>query len=204
MKVQTMLKLILSLFFLSTAYGLCDDVAPTIECKAGYFNFSNSKMRKIYNRGGLDLQLCASYPLCPLTPEWTLDAYGALEYFQRTGKSLHAHQKTSFWSIPVNVGLKPVYAINATMNYYCAFGPRYIYVHQHNRSTYIFKNRSKNSLGFFLNTGIHYIPCDRLIIDSFVEYSYAKIRFHSGQSSVYTHTTQIGGFTLGGGIGYTF
>ena len=85
---------------------------PLVEVKTGYFFFTNSKMRKVYDRGGLDVQLCASYPLWNLNCRWTLNAYGAVEYFHRSGKSINEHQKTSLWSVPVNIGFKPVYAIN--------------------------------------------------------------------------------------------
>ncbi len=182
----------------------CCFFQPLFEVKTGYFFFSNSKMRKVYDRGGLDIQLCASYPLWNLTSRWTLNAYGAVEYFHRSGKSINGDQKTSLWSVPINIGLKPVYAINANRQYYFAIGPRYFYIHQHNRSSYVYKDKSKNDLGFFVNTGFNYVLCDHLVIDIFGEYSYAKVHFHGGKSRVYTKSIQIGGFTFGGGIGYEF
>jgi opacity protein-like surface antigen len=175
-----------------------------LETKMGYFFFSNSKMRKIYDRSGLDIQLCASYPLRNLTSRWTLNAYGALEYFHRSGKSINGHQKTSLWSVPINIGLKPVYAINANMQYYFAIGPRYFYIHQHNDSSYVDKNKSGNGLGFFVNTGFNYALCDHFVIDIFGEYSYANMHFHAGKSRVYTRNIQVGGFTFGCGLGYPF
>jgi len=176
---------------------------PIVEAKAGYFFFSDSKLLKIYDKGGLDVQLSATYPLWNLCSNWTLNAYGSLEYFQRSGKSLHDHQKTSLWSIPVNAGIKPVYTFNNCLQYYFAIGPRYFYIHQHNNSSYVFKNRSRNGLGIFINTGLNYFLCDNLLLDIFGEYSYGKVHFHGG-SRVYTRRTQIGGYTFGGGIGYEF
>lgn len=176
---------------------------PTFEVKMGYLLFSNSKMRKIYNSGGLDIQLCASYPLGNHTCRWTLKAYGAIEYFHRSGKSINGDQKTSVWSLPVNIGLKPVYLIDDSMQYYFAMGPRYLYIHQHNHSSYVYKNRSRNALGFFINTGLHYVLCDRLTSDVFGEYSFAKMDIH-GKSGAYTKNIQIGGFILGAGIAYVF
>lgn len=161
-------------------------------------------MRKIYDSGGLDIQLCASYPLWNLTDRWTLNAYGALEYFHRTGKSINGHQKTSLWSTPINIGLKPVYTINANAQSYFAIGPRFFYVHQHNHSPYVPKNNSKSGLGFFANTGFNYVLCNHFLIDIFGEYSYAKTHFHGGKSNVYTRDIQMGGFTFGGGLGREF
>jgi opacity protein-like surface antigen len=174
------------------------------EVKVGYFFFSDSKMRKIYDPGGLDLQLCTSYPVWNLTRRWTLNGYGAVEYIYASGKSINGDQKTSLWSVPINIGLKPIYAINANVDYYFAVGPRYFYLHQHNFSSYVYKNRSKNGLGFFVNTGFNYRLSDRLVIDIFGEYSYAKVHFHENESNVYTRNIQVGGFTFGGGLGYSF
>jgi hypothetical protein len=177
---------------------------PLFEVKTGYFSFSDSKMRKIYNKGGLDIQLCTSYPLWSLTSRWTINAYGAVEYFYRSGKSINGNQKTSLWSVPINIGLKPVYEIKANTHYYFAIGPHYFYIHQHNRSSYVYKNKSRNGLGFFVNTGFNYILCNHVAIDIFGEYSYAKTHFHGGKSRIYTRNIQIGGFTFGGGFGYEF
>jgi opacity protein-like surface antigen len=177
---------------------------PMCEVKAGYFFFSDSSMRKIYDKGGLDVQLCASYPLWNLSNSWTLNAYGAVEYLHLSGKSVNAHQNTSLWSIPVNIGLRPVYTVNDAMQYYLAVGLRYFYIHQHINSSYMYKNRSKNGLGFFANTGFNCALYDRLVIDIFGEYSYAKVHFHGGNSNVYTKDVQVGGFTFGGGLGYKF
>jgi len=190
--------------------GLTQESAPCffsqrlIEVKTGYFIFSNSKLRKVYNKGGLDIQLSVSYPLWNITGRWTLNAYTAVEYFQRSGRSINGHQKTSVWSVPINIGLKSVYAINANLQYYSAIGPRYLYIHQHNQSPYVYKNKSWNGLGFFVNTGLNYVLCDHFVIDIFGEYSYVKMLFHSKNPHVYTRNIQIGGFTFGGGVGYEF
>jgi hypothetical protein len=195
---------------LSATKGSCSELTPCcfsrplFEVKTGYFVFSDSKMRKVYDRGGWDIQLCGSYPLWNLTSRWTLNAYGAVEYFHRSGKAINGDQKTSLWSVPVNIGLKPVYAISANTQYYFAVGPRYLYIHQHNHSSYVYKNQSSNELGFFINTGFDYVLCDQLVIAIFGEYSYAKMHSHSGKSRVYTRNIQIGGFTFGGGLGYEF
>lgn len=177
---------------------------PLLEIKTGYFFFSDSKMRKVYDKGGLDVQLSASYPLLSLNSGWILSGYGALEYFHRSGKSINGDQKTSLWSIPINLGIKPVYAISSDMHYYFAIGPRYFYIHQHNDSPYLYRSKSKNGLGLFVNTGFNYLLEDNVVIDLFGEYSYAKMRFHGRESNVYTRRTQVGGFTLGGALGYAF
>lgn len=175
-----------------------------IELKAGYFNFSDAKMRKIYDDGGLDLQLCSSLPIWNMSPTWRLDLYAAMEYFERSGHSLNNHQNTSIWSIPVNIGIKPVYKLNGKLQYFFTVGPRYFYLHQRNHSSYVSKHSSKKGVGLFLNTGFEFLLSQRLIFTLFGEYSYAKIRFHQRSASVYTKNTQVGGYTIGGSFGYRF
>lgn len=183
-----------------SAQGFCANV----EFKTGYFFFSDHKMQKIYDQGGLDLQLCGSYPLQCLSDNWSLNAYGAVEYYHMQGKSINGDENTSLWVVPVNLGIKPVYSINCQLKYYFTVGPRYFYVHQHNDSSYVYRNKSRNGLGFFINTGFNYILCNNLLLDIFGEYSYTKIHFQSYRSGVYTRNIQVGGFTFGGGLGYNF
>jgi hypothetical protein len=177
---------------------------PLVEFKAGYFFFSNSTMRKIYDKGGLDIQLCGSYSLRSFSDRWDLALYAAVEYWSRSGKSLNEGQGTSLWSIPVNIGLKPIYAVTPSIDYYFAIGPRYFYIHQHNNSSYVYKNQSGSDLGFFVNTGFNCLVYNHFVIDVFGEYSYAKMDFYNGNSSIYTKNMQVGGFTFGGGLGYEF
>lgn len=176
---------------------------PQVEMKAGAFFFTDSSLRKIYDKGGVDLQLAATYPLTDLGCDWTLNAYASIEYFHLNGKSLNNRQKTSIWASPVNLGLRPTFTLNCKSQYYFALGPRYLNLHQRNHSSYVYKNTSKNTFGFFVNTGIQYFFYKNLLIDLFVEYSYAKIDFHPG-SQVYTRNTQVGGITIGGALGYEF
>ncbi len=176
---------------------------PLYEIKMGYFFFTDSKLRKIYDEGGLDVQLSTSYPILYFNDRWTVNAYGAVEYFRRTGQSINGHQKTAVWSIPINIGLKTIYALHPNKQYYFTLGPRFFYLHQHNCSSYVYHNRSRNGVGIFINGGIQYLLCNGLVTDLFGEYSYAKLHFR-GRSRVYTRNIQVGGITLGGGLRYAF
>lgn len=177
--------------------GLCDETS--VEAKAGYFFFSDSKMRKIYDKGGLDVQLSGS---CPIW-KW-IQIYGSVEYFKRHGHSLNAHQRTSIWGIPLSLGLKPVIKICPQVRYYFTLGPRYFFVYQHNQSFQVDKHAHSSGLGGFVNMGFNFFPIRNLFLDIFGEYSYKRMHFHSSKSNVYSNAFQIGGFTFGGGIGYAF
>lgn len=184
--------------------GMICNFKPLIEAKVGYFFFLDSNMREIYDQGGLDVQLCSNYSFWQMNNKWSLNAYSAIEYLYRSGKSTNENQKTSLWMIPVNLGLRPTYTINSYFRSYMAIGPRYFYIHQHNDSSYVYKEKSKSGVGFFVNGGMNFIIYKHLLIDVFGEYSYAKIHFKSQNSRVYTKNTQVGGFTFGSGFGYEF
>lgn len=198
----------LFLLLASVTRGSCDesccDSQSLIEAKIGYFFFSDPQLSKVYDQGGLDIQLSATYPLWDAANEWILNAYVAVEYFKRSGRSINGHENTSLWSVPVNIGLKSTFMITPETQFYYTLGPRYFYIHQHNDSSYVYKNKSRNGFGFFFNTGLNYFLCDHFAFTLFGEYSYAKIHFHSDNSNVYTRNIQVGGYTFGGGIGYEF
>ena len=185
---------------------------PLLEAKMGYFFFTNSCMRKVYNRGGFDGQLSFSYPIFDkLRPypiyghiPYDLHFYASVEFLERWGRSRGVHQKTSFWEIPLSVGFKPVLDLGSHVKYYFAVGPRYFFARAHNHSSYVPNVMNANGLGGFINTGFFFILGAHCTIDLFGEYSYGKLHFHSSQKNTKGHTTQIGGLTFGGGLGYCF
>lgn len=170
-----------------------------IEIAAGYFFFSDPKMRKIYKKGGFDLQMRGSYPVW----RW-LQIYSSIEYLKVNGKSLGAYQKTRLEKIPVSLGLKAVANLSSKIQYYFTLGPRYFFVNQHNYSSYVNRNVNRNDIGGFANTGFTFSFYHGLTWDVFGEYSYEQTHFHSSQTNVYDRSIQIGGFTFGSGLGYLF
>ena len=174
-------------------------IKPLLEVKAGYFFFSSSKLRKIYKKGGLDLQLSSSYPIW----KW-LQAYASVEYLTRSGKIRNSGKKTTIWELPVSLGLQPVVVIHPMVHYYLSIGPRYFFVHQHNDSPFLDKVLTHSGVGGFVNTGFHFFPINRLVIDIFGEYSYKKMHFHAHKTNVEGRNIQVGGFAFGGGLGYAF
>lgn len=176
-----------------------DEIQPTIEFKAGYFFFADGKMRKIYNEGGLDLQIAGSYPIW----KW-MQIYGSVEYIERHGRSLNSHQKTRIWQYPISLGLKSVAKICKSTQYYLTIGPRYFFVHTHASSSHVDKTMNQNGIGGFAGTGFNFLPTDHLLIDVFGEYSYCKLHFHPHKKHVYGRSIQVGGFAFGAGLGYAF
>lgn len=200
-------KKLITLFFLFAIQGFTQESIleskPIIEAKGGYFFFASSKMRQVYD-GGWDIQLSSSIPVWNPLKKLSLNVYGSVEFLRCSGHSTEEHYKTHIWELPINVGLKPIFLLSQQVQYYWTLGPRYFFIHQHNLSPYVDKNKSKNGVGLFVNTGFNFIFYKHLVIDLFSEYSYAKIHFPSSIFNVYTRDIQVGGFTFGGSLGYSF
>lgn len=178
----------------------CTDLPqPLIEVKAGYFFFASSPMRKVFDQGGLDLQISGAYPI-----QTYLRIYGSVEYLQKSGHSLGEHDKTSYWAIPLSLGLQPVFEIASYCSYYFTLGPRYFFARVHNHSSAVPRHMKGNNIGGFANTGFQFIISKHFLIDIFGEYSYARLAFHPSTSTAEGHTVQVGGFTFGGALGYAF
>ncbi len=172
---------------------------PLIEAKAGYFFFLDSKMDQIYKSRGLDLQLSASYPL-----KKELHLYASIEWFEKSGRSLNAHEKTTLWALPLSLGFRPMIPVSKQINYYLTLGPRYFFVYVHNDSPFIDRHMDSNGCGIFANTGFLFNLNRHLTVDLFAEYSYAKLSFKASMPGVFGEDAQVGGLTFGGGLAYRF
>jgi hypothetical protein len=172
---------------------------PQLEVKLGYFYFGDHKFRKIYHQHALDTQLTAS------GPAWNwLRVYGGINYISREGKSIGGHHRTEIMFLPVSLGVQALFEIARDVNFYLTLGPRYFYVHQENHYPGISRSVNCNSVGGFGNTGFQVSLDSHFLFDFFAEYSYSRVGFKSKRQHVSSHTRQVGGLTIGGGIGYQF
>ncbi len=106
---------VLGVFFLLPAFAdtpsNCGQAhSPSFEVKAGYLVFASQKMRDVYSNGGFEVQVSSS---CAL--KGPLEIYGSIGFSESWGESESLHQKTSFWRIPVDLGLKPVVDISPSI-----------------------------------------------------------------------------------------
>jgi hypothetical protein len=174
-----------------------------IEAKAGYFFFTSSPMSKVYDQGGVDVQVSGAYGGC----SW-MRIYGSVEYLQKSGYSLNAHQSTSIWEVPLSFGLQPYATLHQGPSYkvsgYLTLGPRYFFAHVHNHSDYVDHSMKQNGLGGFVNLGLLTAFSSHFLFDIFGEYSYCKLHFHSSHYATQGHSAQVGGLTFGAGMGYGF
>lgn len=172
---------------------------PTLEAKLGYFMFVDSEMREIFNHGGIDAELSTSYPL-----KRHLQIYASVEYQRKSGRAENGGEKTTFWAVPLSLGLKPVATFSSYAQGYFTIGPRYVFAHVHNDSSFVDRNLSHNGIGGFANVGLNFFPMRHFLIDLFAEYSYVRMHFHPHKTNVYAESRQVGGFVFGGGLGYVF
>ena len=177
-----------------------DDIALLLEVKGGYFFFTESKMRSVYDEGGLDVQVALSGRI------WkAIHLYGAAEYIERSGRSLNDHQETSIQLIPLSFGVKPTFSLTKGVDFYLNLGPRYFIIHQHNKSDYVNTVVNQNGLGGFAGTGFYFRPNKHLVFDAYAEYSYFTRKFSTFEkANMDSRDIDLGGFAFGGGIGYAF
>jgi hypothetical protein len=181
------------------AWTIDDDYGSFIlnEFKMGYFRSADRKFRQTYDLGVLDLQLTSSF--CVWKP---LYIYGAVELINPHGRSHESHKRTVAWIVPLSLGLQYIQRITFDLKYCLTAGPRYFFFHQHTESNRVPRSVSKSGCGGFINTGFIYYLSNHITIDFFGEYSYKKMHFDSNSGDVPKGSHQIGGLTLGAGIGY--
>jgi hypothetical protein len=186
------------LLFLLTTVAL-QAIPPQIEVKLGYFYFGDHKFRKIYHQDALDTQISASGAVW----KW-VRLYGSLEYISRDGRSINGHNRTQIMILPVSLGAQAMINVSDDVEYYATLGPRYFFIHQENHFHGVDHSVNGHTLGGFANTGlqVHFGP--NFFIDIFGEYSYARTHFTSHKQRVSGHSRQVGGITIGGGLGYQF
>lgn len=172
---------------------------PTTSIKAGYFTFSGSKMRKIYDQGGIDVQLSGSYPFGT-----RVQLYGAIEYLEKQGRSLHGREATRIFLVPFSFGIQPMFEWGSNIHYYMTLGPRFFILCQKNFSAYVDKHVTEGGAGAFANTGLHLFFYEKFFFDLFAEYSYLRVKHLSYQEKVYSQSVQVGGYTFGLGLGFKF
>ncbi len=171
-----------------------------LEIKPSYFFFSASPMNDIYDHGGFEIQGSVSIPVYEY-----LDFYGSIGGRKAWGHALNSCEKTSLTVIPIDIGLKPLFNFYNRFYYFFAFGPRFFYVHQHNKSPYVDGKINSGGVGLFINTGFNLLLADHFLLGIFGEYSYEKKKIWPKKQYVYSNGhVQFGGFAFGINLGYAF
>lgn len=171
----------------------------TIEGRLSCFIPQSSLVRDIYGYCGIN------YEVEGTIPAWkALNVWWALDYVSLNGKSEGLEDPTTLRIFPITLGLKALFRTRWFQPYF-GLGMRYFFIWNHNDSPYVQSNVSKNGMGGVAEIGTLFQPIRHFVIDIFANYSYRKFDTHySSSSNTAGNSLNVGGWNLGGGIGYQF
>ena len=167
-----------------------------LEGKAGYFYPTDSTIRGIIGEGGV-YSLEGNFSLSDCL-------YGFVSggYFYKSGQSTLTDSKTKVTLVPLNFGLKYFYRCFC-LKPYLGFGLNVSYLHTENDSPFVIHTRTKWDAGFIAKGGFLYDITRCFFLDVFVDYTYLKMHFKSGDG-VIGRDADLSSVAVGGGLGYRF
>lgn len=185
-----------SLFALSSSQ--LPAVETLLELKAAYFHPESTLFRKIYGSAGIYGAEVSVQTWC------NLYAWVSGDFFIKSGHSIGLHDPTNIWFIPIGVGLKYFLPLNC-WDFYFGAGFTGTYVHFHDHSPFVVQRSHNWAWGGIAKIGVMRTFWQRWFVDLFTSYSYAHAGFHEKHHLViYRHEANLGGWAIGGGIGYRF
>lgn len=166
----------------------------------GYFYPWNKTIRKIYPNGNfiykaeIDVRLISS-----------LYVFGLGDCFTKKGNSIGERDKTRINLAGFSLGLQ--YAINLKnkLSFVFGIGPKYFYFNTKDNTNYLPRKTTKNGLGGIAKASMEWY-INKFFLNIFTDYTYNKMHFKArpNHKSYYSYEVQIGGFSIGAGLGYAF
>lgn len=175
------------------------------EAKAGYFYPSNHRFQKIYHDGGGIYGGEISVGLCDCDNDWY--AWVSGDYFERHGRSIGGHDKTTIKMVPVGFGFKYFFpACYCDMfRFYVGAGGLATWLRLRDHSHYVVPKSEKWGFGGIIKSGVIVDFCDGFFADIFVDYSILDIKFHDTKHRQVTRQkAHLDGLSAGLGLGYRF
>lgn len=163
------------------------------ELRGGYFYPTSKDFREIYPRGGLEGEIEVSKIF---RENWI--AWGNVNYFEKDGRSIGFHNKTTIRMLPLSLGLKYQFHFCRSISPYLGLGLTYTLSNIQNHSEFVKKNVIKGAFGFVVKSGTFINLSENFLLDLFFDYYYQKIHFYQ------SHHVDLGGFRMGLGLGYRF
>ncbi len=203
----------------------CDDLEGcqtgwTLELRTAYYYPSAKKVRKIYSSGWLDYQIETSKRL------WEhFDVWGGVSWANKRGHARSYDREfkddTRLSIVPLSVGVKGIYSLFGSIEFYVGAGICYSFLHvrNHCREDYSHEGLSRspfkrdihrNDVGAIVQTGFHYTLSETVFLDCFADYLSQQFRFpRRGREShahryIFKEHLNCSGFKLGAGIGVYF
>lgn len=163
------------------------------ELRGGYFYPTSKKFREIYKDGGLEGEIELSKTF---RENWM--GWGNVGYFQRDGRSIGFHDKTTIRMIPISLGLKYQFLLCNLLSPYLGAGITYTFFDIKNDADFVKRHVTKGGFGFVLKSGIYIDLSENFLLDLFVDYYYQEVHFYTKDK------VDVGGFKMGMGLGYRF
>lgn len=168
-----------------------------VEAKAAYYRPTESRFRKVYGGSGI-------YGIEASFQAWRdLYAWTSTSCFYRSGTSIGKHNGTNITFIPLGIGLKYLFPIHFT-DVYLGVGGLGTYAHIKNHSRFVSSSQSKWAPGAIIKVGALLNVHPNFFIDLFSDYSFIKMRFSKGSKTVVQHESNLGGWSIGLGLGFRF
>lgn len=165
------------------------------EVRGGYFRFANSTARKIYGEGAPDVELEGIVFVNRYFNPWV-----NTNYIWKEGKTQALSSKTDLKMGIFSFGTKFFIPYRAAIRFYLGVGPCGAYLQVHDHSSFVREKTVRWGYGVVGKSGL-FFGNRHLFLDLFFDYYYLPIRTRSSASE---NSIDLGGFRVGGGLGYIF
>jgi hypothetical protein len=175
--------------------------STVVEARVSYFGFFSRKLRQMFDNGGANYTINVAIPVyCG----WNI--WGAVDYFTKHGNIIHLDASTRITIVPLTLGLKYFYSFSPCIDVYGGLGMRYFFVQTKNSASAspLSRRVNRSGLGGVLEVGALYHLTDCFVIDVFANASTKRLNGPRTSGDVESNSVQVGGWSIGAGLGYKF
>lgn len=178
---------------------------PKIEGKVSYFYPTSTLLRHIYQQGGVDYQIEASYKL---VPSW--DIFAGVDFFSKSGQSVGEKESTKIRITPIFVGvyyhLPPFCLGQFSSNVYggLAGTVHLLRIDNEPKSTLIRTHLERTGVGARFIVGWRTLFSDCLSATIFGDYTLQKMSAYTAEAPIEGSHLELSGFRFGVGAGVNF
>lgn len=166
-----------------------------IEGRAAAFNPTSHRFRQIYREWSGEYQVeVAKMFNC----NW--GAFFNATFLSESGRS-SLGDKTHLRLYPLSLGVKYQRNIWKCFDIYAGLGITYTILHIHDHNEFVHEHIRDQNVGGIVKTGFYYNVSKCMFLDFFADYRFQDFHFHHSDRVERLHT-EVGGFSLGGGIGF--
>jgi len=173
-----------------------------LQFRTGYLNLKDNRARKIYNNGGIEVEVeAATQILCGL------DLWGNVNYFWKNGHSIGLKEPTHLDLYNLSLGLKRIFSLSPPdcFFFYLGLGATMGFLRVKDHSDFVEKHRDKTIFGGVAKSGFLYFFNCSFFLDLFTDYYYQPSHFKGDRSrNIIGNDPDLGGFRFGLGLGGMF